>query len=124
MQTLSLILLLTTAIILCFCDLTSASNSCNNTADLKTIANLGPETIKNKLTACTNSCFFSAKCIGPCFQKSTGLSEACADCYGNMAGCVAGHCALQCIDAESTACTNCRNQYCTPGFIDCAGIAP
>ncbi len=60
-------------------------------------------------------------CVASCLQTKDAITTGCAACWGAVVSCGAQHCASQCANGQSTACTTCTDQYCTPAFNTCAG---
>jgi hypothetical protein len=71
---------------------------------------------------CGFNCFSmpDSSCAKDCIQK-TGLSSACATCWGDTINCGAKNCLAQCIDSTNPACDACTMQYCAPAFHACSG---
>ncbi len=59
-----------------------------------------------------------------CLQEDTGLSEGCADCFGDYTTCLLANCIGQCLppNQNSEPCMMCLTDNCAPGFEDCAGV--
>jgi len=68
------------------------------------------------------SCLGDGACITSQLESTTGLSPACASCYGGTGSCAAGNCALQCLgDSGSSGCRNCVASNCAQEFEICSG---
>jgi hypothetical protein len=98
-----------------------AGDSCLNPQDeeVRATFNLDAEAESAGL-----SCTGNATCISQALQTDTGLSSACADCFGSVGGCAASNCALQCLGGSgSSGCRNCVASNCAQEFEVCSGWA-
>ncbi len=67
-------------------------------------------------------CTGNSSCISSTLQADTGLSAACADCFGGTGSCAASNCALQCLgDSGSSGCRSCVASNCATEFEVCSG---
>ncbi len=66
--------------------------------------------------------------VGECLATATGLSAACAACYGANADCSADSCLAKCLGTQTApACVDCRcgrtgPTNCIQAFVDCSGV--
>jgi len=58
-----------------------------------------------------------------CLQRDTGVSEACADCYGETTQCTLDHCLNDLCPTLpfSPECAACRAEFCNAEFDACRG---
>lgn len=70
---------------------------------------------------CVIGCALQPAGCANCVAAATGLSGACAGCYGAVLQCAVSACALQCFDASSPGCQACLAASCTPALEACAG---
>jgi len=77
---------------------------------------------KNCSVECLSSDDF-ASCVSECLQgDALGLSDNCADCWGQEALCTKYHCTLPCLDPGSDACKRCSISSCGHEFKLCSGV--
>jgi hypothetical protein len=97
----------------------ASGGACANAADQATTMSSGFSTAPRD---CGFMCFSmpDSSCAKDCIQK-TGLSSACATCWGDAINCGAKNCLAECLDPSSTACTSCTTQHCDPAFRACSG---
>jgi len=103
-----------------------ANGACVNDADQDTLADVAG-TIESAVGNCAFQCIADpapGTCAGACVATATGLSAACANCFGGAVACTIANCIAQCIDAASQACADCRAANCNEDFRACAGIDP
>jgi|GEM_PF-1275431 len=111
--------------------------ACNNAADQSICSNCGaagqpacgdecPDSIswaQGASTDCGLQCIGDADaqgCTTACTAAATGLSTACAGCYGALILCTVNNCISQCIaDPTSAPCLDCQEQNCLPEFNSC-----
>ncbi|MET0384985.1 MAG: hypothetical protein ABW321_03450, partial [Polyangiales bacterium] len=76
-------------------------------------------------TDCATPCGLDpdvATCAQPCFEKTIGLSQACAQCNATNIACGAKNCLTSCLtDSASPACRSCVMEKCDPAFRECTG---
>ncbi len=107
-------------------DVTPSAGACDNAADLGVLA-ASTDDLDDVTQACTFSCLQSQtriQCVSTCVRQDIAITPACANCFGRISVCITNNCLLQCIDATSASCEQCRVSQCEPGFLACAGIAP
>lgn len=77
-------------------------------------------------TNCSFGCIFDpdvAGCVGSCVNMATGLSPACALCYGESAECGIAACTAECaVNQTAPECTACLDVNCIPDFDLCASV--
>ncbi|NUN12590.1 MAG: hypothetical protein HUU55_03020 [Myxococcales bacterium] len=98
--------------------------ACLNTADLAAMSNVNTGVIGSN---CGVSCLFAgdpAACTATCVQNQTGVSGACASCFGDLVACTIDNCVSACAtNPSSSNCFVCQaNAGCTEAFNQCAGI--
>jgi hypothetical protein len=74
---------------------------------------------------CGFGCFANPEpnCNTDCMVMKTGLSPACAGCYGDSIHCAAMNCLQPCLAGNDTPdCRACSDQFCTPAFKKCSGL--
>jgi hypothetical protein len=100
---------------------------CLNEADAAVLAEDQGQ-IATAATTCVLSCAFEADlgaCVSACLLSSSGLTEACNDCFGERYGCVLTQCSLECVsDVRASACVSCSASNCDPAFAACSGLDP
>jgi hypothetical protein len=102
----------------CRCDVQGA---CANDHDLPILNTLDPVELATE-------CVLALSCVQPecyagCIQDRTGISAACAGCYGHLAACGVQRCLQRCLaDGGGADCTACLDQFCMAAFETCAGI--
>ena len=57
-----------------------------------------------------------------CLVRATGISRACADCYGEQTACGALHCPIVCAFGASDKCVACVCKHCRVNFLKCAKL--
>ena len=64
--------------------------------------------------------------VTTCMQiDPPGLTEFCADCYGEYAGCTAENCSTTCLDSfDETECGECLLASCNDALEGCSGLSP
>ncbi len=81
--------------------------------------------LRDTMGQCALQCFGqNAACGAGCVRDAVGVSQGCADCFGEILACTLMHCAIQCIDSASAACAECQEANCLPAFESCAGVSP
>ena len=111
-------------------DGTTATGKCMNAADkalLDTTAK--QDAITGKASTCGLGCLTDtdpATCATTCVATGTGLSTACAGCYGATVLCSIKNCVAQCgVDPKSKACRDCQIKFnCISEFYKCTGLTP
>jgi len=101
-----------------------ASGACTNPSDSDKLKNL--TLAKADMDTCGRGCYGSSTfstCVAQCMSSKLGISSSCAQCFGDDGECTKDNCLLQCINPDSQSCLDCSNQYCTPAFTSCSGIA-
>ena len=99
--------------------------ACDNEADLALLegGEIDPEA---EAQACAMNCIGEPPgCATTCIVDETGLSEACAGCFGAMINCAMENCIGQCMEnPESEECMQCVEDSCMADFADCSGVSP
>lgn len=96
--------------------------ACQNSTDLEIFDTMD---VDAEVESCVSSCAFDTdigSCSAECVEAETGLSSTCASCYGTTAACTLDNCINDCMSPDSTACTSCRESYCTEAFNACTGF--
>lgn len=98
--------------------------ACLNVADLDILSNLNMVQVGGN---CGVSCLFSpdpAACTATCVKNQTGVSNGCAQCFGEIAECAIDNCVSACAtNPAAPACLACQqNAGCVQTFNECAGI--
>lgn len=95
------------------------SGACTNPADATIMA---ASDFQSKVSDCATKNWGADPATKNCVIKDTGLSDACATCFGAEIKCAATKCMTQCIsDSNSQQCKDCRAQNCDPAFTTCSG---
>ena len=99
----------------------AGSGACTNQADF-TIISSDP-TFQADVQKCATDNMGASPATKNCIITQTGLSDACATCFGDTIKCAAQKCMMQCIaDPNGQSCKECRAQNCDPSFVQCSGI--
>ncbi|HKP63419.1 MAG TPA: hypothetical protein VJV78_42080, partial [Polyangiales bacterium] len=74
---------------------------------------------------CAIPCAFDpdvTTCSSPCFEKTVGLSHACAVCNAANLACGSKQCRNECLlDSKGAPCRDCVKAKCDPAFRMCTG---
>jgi hypothetical protein len=100
-----------------------ATGACTNAADE---AITDSAAFATDTEGCGMGCFLDpnkAACVATCVLK-TGVSQACADCFGSHVACAIDNCLQECFDSSSAGCVDCLASGCDPAFTECSGITP
>jgi|GEM_PF-2235682 len=101
----------------------TGDGACTNDADTAII--MASSDIGSTMSGCAFECFSGGEdCVDTCIINATGLSESCTVCFADMVDCTMSNCALNCLDPEGAACTQCQETHCIPPFTECAGMSP
>jgi hypothetical protein len=93
------------------------TGACINAADTAIICE---STFMDEVAACGFG--EGAEAISTCVTENTGVSGACATCFGDVTECGALNCSTDCGPApDSQECTVCRAANCGAAFNACAG---
>ncbi|EER17622.1 hypothetical protein Pmar_PMAR023539 [Perkinsus marinus ATCC 50983] len=98
----------------------AADNACTD-ADKKTIDG---KLFTGFLYHCASDALFNPKGIIPkCLKEGCGLTDGCAQCFGQYGQCGLS-CALQCLkDPSDPACKTCMDDHgCTAALLKCTGL--
>jgi len=106
-------------------DLPEGPFACDNPTDMSII--MGG--IASEVVDCSNGCLSETDpyaCNTACISTATGLSLACAACYGVLMDCVTANCLSACmVDPTTGDCVTCRATHgCDTDFTACSGILP
>lgn len=86
---------------------------------------MGASDFASKTQSCGLSCFSDpdvATCSRPCFERTIGLSPACASCNATNLACGMKSCFNECLsDSASAPCLDCVKAKCDPAFRICTG---
>merc|ERR1719378_1080325 len=73
--------------------------------------------------ACAKKNFFKLAGTSACIQKEDGISEGCANCFGQVSQCVVKNCAIHCLaDPTAPACQTCGHKSCDDLAKSCTGL--
>ena len=63
--------------------------------------------------------------VDSCLQETPGLSEGCAECYGDYAVCVDTNCGESCNErgSDTLPCSECVQADCNLDLTSCTGVA-
>ncbi len=91
----------------------SASHGCN-AADVKVAIHKHNSKFKNQMDGCASGAMGNVDSTAACLKKVyPTLSEGCANCFGEMAGCSASNCTGKCIfNHFSEGCVACVKDSC------------
>jgi len=96
------------------------SGACTNPADLQALQGAD---ISTTITDCAMSCIMTGgTCAKDCVIEKTGLSDPCAQCFGDIITCATSQCMFQCMGGDTPECASCRETNCNPAFEECAGM--
>ena len=97
--------------------------ACENGDDLSALMEQEHE-VYSVSSDCAMGCIGQdASCNSACIGMQLGISDACADCFGQQVDCLIQNCLGQCVtDPESEACLACQNEHCMWAFCECAGM--
>jgi hypothetical protein len=97
--------------------------ACQNTADQ---AIFNAVDVAAEVETCATDCALKTDvntCTSQCVVTATGLSSACAGCYGAVTACMIDNCLNVCINRNSPLCLSCQDRYCTSAFNTCTGLS-
>jgi hypothetical protein len=101
------------------CGLDGATGACVNATDCA----VTKDAQSAAEATCAKQALGSAANTKSCMMTQLGITDACAQCWGDVAACGAQHCFNECVtDSASQACRDCTAQNCVPAFTACAGI--
>lgn len=101
--------------------------------DVKLAINPNNHHFPKQMDKCASDAWGDAKKVSACIKTHySGLSDACANCFGEMASCSASNCKLACLsDHFSDKCLDCVNTNCRDNkkdehfsLIQCTGLKP
>ena len=106
---------------------TGEGGACTNEADLALI-NSDDVDVTGAAQTCGLGCLGDddpGACSAACVSEETGISEACAGCYGDTVLCSAENCLADCaMDPAGDACGECQAEFCLDDFYACTGLPP
>jgi hypothetical protein len=101
-----------------------ASGACTNAADSAIVADPAKD-VSGAAANCGKMTFGAEPATKDCVKMATGLSDGCAQCFGDTIGCVVNNCITPCLaDSAGACCAICRSTNCDPAFAACSGITP
>ncbi|KAF4730736.1 hypothetical protein FOZ63_018230, partial [Perkinsus olseni] len=101
--------------------LVAADNACNDN-DKKVInGNLFP----GYLWYCSQHALGDPSKVPPCLESGCKLSDACANCFGDLTKCGKDHCLSQCLSTPAAkACKDCMDKNgCNSAVLKCTGLS-
>merc|ERR1712225_130883 len=73
--------------------------------------------------ACAKKNFFRLDATAKCIASTSGVTEGCANCFGQVAQCTLKNCAVKClVDPTAPACVACGHKYCDELGKTCTGL--
>jgi hypothetical protein len=100
------------------------SGACTNAADSAIVADPAKD-VSGQTAMCGKTTFGAEPATKDCIVTATGLSDACATCFGDTVGCVVSKCLTPCLaDSAGACCAICRAANCDKDFATCSGITP
>lgn len=100
----------------------SSGGACQNADDQ---AVFDAVNVDAEVETCQLQCAFEAEigfCTAVCLTAATGLSGACAACYGQLTACNLSNCLDACLNQGASACEWCRIVNCGETFATCTGF--
>lgn len=107
--------------------------ACNNNRDKRIAINPYNEDFAATLAACAAASLANTKETSQCIQEDyPGLSQTCAQCFGQVAYCTKENCLFDCMfNRKSPKCLQCSDDYCRKpsaqnsfSLITCTGLTP
>jgi hypothetical protein len=99
-----------------------AAMGCTSDADQM---KMNADAFDQQSTDCAIPCAFDpdvTTCTTPCFEKTVGLSHACAACNAANIACGSKNCRSECLlDSAAKPCRDCVMEKCDPAFRMCTG---
>jgi len=108
-----------------FCEplLPPPEDACNNAADLAILNEADPAAVAQTCLVNGGCSFSDAACISRCIAQETGLSAACARCFGETSVCALENCLNVCLaDPGGAGCLDCLDLHCLEDFEACSGV--
>jgi hypothetical protein len=98
---------------------TTSSVGCSQWGDMEKVVKIGTKEFLDHESSCGKSSWGAKDKTAECLMKATGISLACADCYGEQTACGAKHCALVCAFGADDKCVACVCKHCRAAFLKC-----
>ena len=92
---------------------------CSRWGDVEKFVKIGVKEFLKHESTCGKSAFGAKAKTAACMVKATGISQECADCYGEQTACGAIHCPLVCAFGADDKCTACVCKNCRAAFLKC-----
>lgn len=100
---------------------TTAEHGCLRLAD-RTALLTRRAALHATLDRCSKDCWAAAECVSRCVARS-GVSAACADCFGEVSACGKKHCLDKCVlDPDGQPCRECSRAMCMGEYTECVGL--
>lgn len=97
-------------------------DACANAEDLAILNSVDAQAVAETCVL-EAGCGTDEACLAACVAAETGISEACAECYGALAGCGIRSCLLDCYnDPGGELCLACLDANCMADFEACSGV--
>ena len=103
-------------------DAASSGGACRNADDR---AVFDAVDVDAEVQNCALKCVLEPEigfCTALCLPAATGLSSACAVCYGQLTACELSNCLDACLNQGADACELCRFVNCAAAFVTCTGL--
>merc|ERR550514_2526394 len=72
---------------------------------------------------CAKKSFFKLDKTASCLEQTNGISQPCANCFGQVSQCVLKNCAIKCmVDPTAPACQTCGHEHCDELAKTCTGM--
>lgn len=104
-------------------ELTLGSDACLDVADQYIWHTGGRTNFGDQMSLYGKKCLGYGSCVASHMAKGAGYSQGCANCFGDMAGCSASHCAIPCTLGGGKVCNSCVERNCRAAMRVCTGFA-
>lgn len=101
---------------------TTSSVGCSQWGDMEKVVKIGTKKFMDYEKSCGKASVGAKDKTAECLVKATGISRACADCYGEQTACGALHCPIVCAFGASDKCVACVCKHCRVNFLKCAKL--
>ncbi len=97
-----------------------STGACTNSSDLAVVCDPG---FADEIATCATDASGQGPATATCLVTETGVSEACAGCYGDVTQCVFDNCLSACVppNQDSEPCLACRADNCDEAQDTCTG---
>lgn len=95
---------------------------CTNDADHAVWKSRGQMYFDKDMSDCGYQSWGNKLSATKCMKEKEAYSDKCAACFAETISCTANHCLWQCMRSQSSACTQCVDKNCEPGFQSCSGL--